>query len=397
MTSYNPIIKNGASGAVIYVGLYPYVPTGRLQSNPTLAAGDVTISKDGGAFANLGTLPDAEPNSTKSVRVILSQTETNADNLVLLFSDQTDPPEWTDLLINLQTVSGNFDTLVTGVVVSSIAANAITAAAIADGAIDAATFAAGAITATVIATGAIDADALAADTITAAKVAADVGTEIGTAVWATTTRSLTILDEDSTTLDLDATIRAAVGLASANLDTQLDALPTAAEVTTAVWAAAARTLTAIDEDSTTLDLDATIRAAVGLAAADLDTQLDAIDSKTTNLPSDPADQSLIIAATDALATLIGDVPTNAELATALDAIPTAVENADALLDRANAIETGVTPRGVLRIAGAILGGKLSGAGTGTETFRNTVQDSKDRIVATVDASGNRTAIVVDQT
>jgi hypothetical protein len=35
------------------------------------------------------------------------------------------------------------------------------------------------------------------------------------------------------------------------------------------------------------------------------------------MPSDPADQSLIIAATDALATLIGDVPTNAELATAL--------------------------------------------------------------------------------
>ena len=36
-----------------------------------------------------------------------------------------------------------------------------------------------------------------------------------------------------------------------------------------------------------------------------------------SFPSDPADQSLIVAATDALATLIGDVPTNAELATAL--------------------------------------------------------------------------------
>jgi hypothetical protein len=34
-------------------------------------------------------------------------------------------------------------------------------------------------------------------------------------------------------------------------------------------------------------------------------------------PSDPADQSLIIDATNALATLIGDVPTNAELAAAL--------------------------------------------------------------------------------
>jgi hypothetical protein len=37
------------------------------------------------------------------------------------------------------------------------------------------------------------------------------------------------IDEDTTTLDLDATIRAAVGLASANLDTQLADLPTVAE------------------------------------------------------------------------------------------------------------------------------------------------------------------------
>lgn len=74
--------------------------------------------------------------------------------------------------------------------------------------------AAGAITAAAIATGAIDADAL----------AADAGTEIGTAVWASTTRTLTALDEDSTTLDLDATIRAALGMASANLDTQLAAI-----------------------------------------------------------------------------------------------------------------------------------------------------------------------------
>jgi hypothetical protein len=43
-----------------------------------------------------------------------------------------------------------------------------------------------------------------------------------------------------------------------------------------------------------------------------------------SFPSDPADQSLVIAATDALATLIGDVPTNAELATALGTADDAV-------------------------------------------------------------------------
>jgi hypothetical protein len=74
---------------------------------------------------------------------------------------------------------------------------------------------------------------------------ATVGTEIGTAVWATAARTLTALDEDSTTLDLDATVRAAVGLASANLDTQLGDLPTNAELATALGTADDAVLTAI--------------------------------------------------------------------------------------------------------------------------------------------------------
>ncbi len=71
--------------------------------------------------------------------------------------------------------------------------------------------------------------------------------------------------------------------------------------------------------------------------------------------------------------------------------------ADAMFDETNGIETGVTMRGLMRLMGAVLGGKLSGAGSGTETFRNTVADSKNRIVATVDSSGNRTAITADMT
>lgn len=50
---------------------------------------------------------------------------------------------------------------------------------------------------------------------------------------------------------------------------------------------------------------ADVRTSVGLATANLDTQLGAINAKTTNLPSDPADESLIIAATDAIMTRIG--------------------------------------------------------------------------------------------
>jgi hypothetical protein len=77
---------------------------------------------------------------------------------------------------------------------------------------------------TAIATGGITAGSIAADAIGASELAADAATEIATAVWATATRSLTVLDEDSTTLDLDATIRAAVGMSSANLDTQIAAV-----------------------------------------------------------------------------------------------------------------------------------------------------------------------------
>jgi hypothetical protein len=45
--------------------------------------------------------------------------------------------------------------------------------------------------------------------------------------------------------------------------------------------------------------------------------LTAITDKTNNLPTDPADESLIIAATDALAVLINDVPTVGEIADAV--------------------------------------------------------------------------------
>lgn len=73
------------------------------------------------------------------------------------------------------------------------------------------------------------------------------------------------------------------------------------------------------------------------------------------------------------------------------------ENTDAFLDKANGVETGVTVRGALRLMLAVLAGKVSGAGTGTETFRNAVADSKPRVTAVVDTSGNRTTITTDQT
>lgn len=67
-----------------------------------------------------------------------------------------------------------------------------------------------------------------------------------------------------------------------------------------------------------------------------------------------------------------------------------------LLDLANGVESGLTLKQALRIITAVLAGKVSGAGTGTEAFRD-VNDTKDRVVSTVDSNGNRTNVTTDPT
>jgi hypothetical protein len=59
------------------------------------------------------------------------------------------------------------------------------------------------------------------------------------------------------------------------------------------------------------------------------------------------------------------------------------------------IETGLSALQAMRLLAAVMGGKLSGAGTSTETFRNAVADAVNRVVAEVDSSGNRTGITYD--
>lgn len=68
--------------------------------------------------------------------------------------------------------------------------------------------------------------------------------------------------------------------------------------------------------------------------------------------------------------------------------------ADAIHDEA--VESALTLRQILRIMLAALSGKSAGGGTTTITFRDQA-DGKNRISATVDGSGNRTAVTVDGT
>lgn len=66
----------------------------------------------------------------------------------------------------------------------------------------------------------------------------------------------------------------------------------------------------------------------------------------------------------------------------------------ALLDLAAGVEAGLTMRQALRIAVGLLAGKSDGWPSGTKHYRDT-NDTKNRVTATVDADGNRTAVTLD--
>lgn len=118
-----------------------------------------------------------------------------------------------------------------------------------------------------------------------------------------------------------------------------------------------------------------ISSAGALDLDEMNADIEAIEAKTTNLPAAPASTTNITAAA------LG--------ATERTAI------ADAMLDEANGIETSWTVRKVMRVLFSALGGQASGMATTTAVFRNGGTDTKDRITATVDSNGNRTAVTLD--
>lgn len=100
---YNPPVKS--QDFVTYIGLRSASNGNKFQVNPTIEAGDFKISKDGGALANLATLPVVEPSGSKMVKITISDTEKGADNVTIIASDQTDPEEWADFMLTIPTTS----------------------------------------------------------------------------------------------------------------------------------------------------------------------------------------------------------------------------------------------------------------------------------------------------
>jgi hypothetical protein len=233
----------------------------------------------------------------------------------------------------------------------------------------------------------------------------------------------------------------------------------AAEITNGLITAAAIATDAIDADAIATDavteLQAGLATAAALAVVDdyLDTEvaailadthelqgdltdggridllIDAIKAKTDNLPADPADDSDLDTQLAAIKSVVDDilVDTGTTLEADLDAIladtselqgdladggrldllidailadtgtdgvPLTAAAVDAILDEV--FEGTLTLRQFLRLAKAALAGKAAGGGTDTITFRDHA-DAKDRITATVDENGNRTAVTLDVT
>jgi hypothetical protein len=106
MPTYLPPKKN--SQLILYLGLVDCLNRPQFLANPTLAAGDVVVYTDDTAKGNIDTLPTVL-SSGKVVKVTLSADEMNGDNVAVVFSDQTVPPDWDDLVIEIQTASHQFD------------------------------------------------------------------------------------------------------------------------------------------------------------------------------------------------------------------------------------------------------------------------------------------------
>lgn len=94
----NPPIK----GSAYTFDVCLFDSDGAIQTDPTLAAGDIVIYKDGVLDGNIDTLP-ADIGSSGIIPVALSAAEMTANRVTVWFHDAADD-EWADLLVTFATV-----------------------------------------------------------------------------------------------------------------------------------------------------------------------------------------------------------------------------------------------------------------------------------------------------
>jgi hypothetical protein len=150
-------------------------------------------------------------------------------------------------------------------------------------------------------------------------------------------------------------------------------------------------VSALAEIAGIASISANVRAALGAAAelagtGDFDGAINAIGHILSDLSGSGS--------TDFTPYATGELSASIEIGSAAGL--TAPQVAAEILDE-QLVETGLTVRETLRLCISALAGKVSGANGSTITFRSASADHKDRIVATVDSSGNRTAVTLDVT
>jgi hypothetical protein len=384
MTSYVTPKKNSAF--ITYIGLPDYANQGRLKSGATIASGDFKVSKDGGAFANLTNLPVA---TSQGVQLSLTSTEMNADNVTIACVDQTSPPEWCDTIVNVQTSARQVDDLAypatsgrsmvvdasglvdantvkvgpsgsgTAQTARDIGASVLLSAGTGTGQLD---FTSGVVKANLAQ---ILGTAL---TETAGQIAAAFKKLFDVASPVLTATSVNQTGDSYARLGAPAGASVSADIAAVKTDTAAIKTKTDSLTFTVAGMADANVVDWKGAAAPAMTGDAFARLGAP-AGASVSADIAAVNAKTTNLPASPA---------------------------AVSDIPTANANADALLDRADGIETGYTPRKILRLMASVLFGKVSGGGTTTNTFRD-LGDTKARVTSTVDSDGNRTSVTLDGT
>lgn len=323
MASYAPAKR--ATAWVGYISLVSQADTKLMKSNPTIAAGDFKVSKDGGALANLTTLPSVTPASSVLVKIDLSATEMTADNVTVVCSDAAGA-EWCDLVFNLQPSARQIDDL------AYPATSGRSMVVDANGLVDANTVKVG------------------PSGSGTAQTAKDIGAAVPAAA-AGASGGLLISGSNSGTTTLGAlTITGATTMTGG--------------------------LTAAITGNITGNLSGSVGSVTG-----------AVGSVTGNVGGN-------VAGSVASVTAGVTVTTNNDKTGY--ALTSGERNsvADALLDRANGVETGLTPRQSMQLWSAAMAGVLSGAGTTTITIKG-AGVATTRITATVDADGNRSALTLN--
>lgn len=98
---YNPPKKN--EDFQIRIALHDLNNNGSFLSNPSIAAGDFKVDKDGAGYNNLATTPSVSPASSVSVLIQLSATEMDADVVTIVGVDQSTPKLWADFHMSIPT------------------------------------------------------------------------------------------------------------------------------------------------------------------------------------------------------------------------------------------------------------------------------------------------------